>query len=65
MPYPADPFALKLRVFLKCPNNHIPIVLETKNQQSSWMGQVRCEQCGFVSEDVAGMRAAQSRGRQK
>ena len=58
MPYPEDPFALKLKTVFECPTCHArPLIQETKDQQSKFMGQVRCESCGFVS-DVGTIRKA-------
>jgi hypothetical protein len=48
MPYPEDPFALKLKIGLKCPKGHRPLIRETADKKSPYMGQVRCEQCGFI-----------------
>jgi len=65
MPYPQDPFALKITSGYKCPTcQNRPLIRETKDQQSSFLGQVRCESCGFVS-DAASMRTAQTAARVK
>jgi len=65
MPYPQDPFALKLKTQFACPScKQRQMTQETKDQQSRFMGQVRCEQCGFVS-DIEAMRASLRESRSK
>jgi len=57
MPYPQDPFALRIKSSYACPTCKITMIRETKDQQSPFLGQMRCEKCGFIS-DVDSMRAA-------
>lgn len=59
MPYPDDPFALKIRTSFACPAcKKRALVRETKDQRSPFLGQVRCEQCGHVA-DANSVRAAE------
>jgi len=48
---PQDPFALKLKTSFTCPTCKVrPMVRETKDQGSKFLGQVRCEQCGYTND---------------
>lgn len=65
MPYPQDPFALKLKTAFACPScKQRPMIQETKDQQSKFMGQVRCEQCSYVS-DIDSLRISLRESRSK
>jgi len=56
---------MKLRTPYKCPTcKDRTLVQETKDAQSPFMGQVRCEQCGYVS-DASAARTALRESRSK
>jgi hypothetical protein len=58
MPYPQDPFALKMKTPYVCPScKKRTLIQETKDQQSPFMGQCRCEQCGYVTSAEAAREA--------
>lgn len=60
MPYPQDPFALKIPAGYKCPScKASPLIRETKDEKSPFLGQLRCQKCGFTS-DPATMRKMQA-----
>ena len=56
MPYPQDPFALKIRTSFECPTcKKRSILRETKDENSPFMEQARCttQGCTFVSTVTA------------
>jgi C4-type Zn-finger protein len=59
MPYPEDPFALRLNSGLLCPTDGCGkrLMRETKDQSSPYMGQLKCDECGFTSDDVNEFRS--------
>ena len=50
MPYPQDPFALRIKSASICPTPgcNKRLMRETKDQSSPFMGQLKCDGCGYT-----------------
>jgi predicted RNA-binding Zn-ribbon protein involved in translation (DUF1610 family) len=50
VPYPEDPFALRIPTAYICPTQGCGkrLMRETKDQSSPYMGQLKCDTCGYA-----------------